>query len=102
MSERRLYNKMTPLVPHCPIHPDVALICPCCRPDLVIDRAKGGRNSRGVTSKAKAKASARNGRKGGRPPLPKHSAKCQANRLDTDATGDDFVTVGCPRCEARL
>lgn len=75
--------------PHCRIHPRVALICPACQ----------GAKTKGVTSLRKAKASAKNGRLGGRPKLPKHSVKCQANRLDTDAHGNDFITVGCPRCE---
>jgi len=67
--------------PHCKIHPQTELICPSC---------VAARNA-GVTSKAKAKASARNGRLGGRPKLPKHSATC-----DVQTTGR--FTKGCARC----
>jgi hypothetical protein len=72
----------TPKVaPHCRIHPHVALVCPSCL---------AGRN-KGVTSTAKAKASKRNGRLGGRPKLPKHSPGC-----DAQTTGR--YTKGCARC----
>jgi hypothetical protein len=73
-------------VPHCHIHTDVALICPSCR------AIAGGRATKGITSKAKARASAANGRLGGRPKLPKHRANC-----DLLATGR--YTPGCPRCQ---
>jgi len=49
--------------PHCKIHPKVALICPACA-------GARGAAAPGATSKAKAKASKRNGRLGGRPTLP--------------------------------
>jgi hypothetical protein len=46
-------------LPNCAIHPDVELVCPSCF------AAKGGAATKGVTSPAKA--SAKNGRLGGRP-----------------------------------
>jgi hypothetical protein len=55
---------------HCEIHTDVKLVCPSCL------AAKGGAATKGLTSKAKAKSSANNGRLyGGRPKLPKHSVR---------------------------
>jgi hypothetical protein len=51
-------------MPNCKLHPHTQLVCPSCI---------AAKNA-GVTSKAKAKASARNGRLGGRPP--KHIAGC--------------------------
>lgn len=46
--------------PHCPAHPNVALICPACH------GGKGGK----VISEKKRAASKANGKKGGRPKKP--------------------------------
>jgi hypothetical protein len=76
---------------HCKIHPDKELVCPSCQ------AAKAGAASAGVTSAAKAKASARNARLGGRPKLPKHSVRLHGK-------GDRrfrSVVAGCVGCEAR-
>lgn len=74
--------------PHCRKHPEVALVCPACM----------GASTAGVTSKAKAKASARNGRLGGRPKLPKHS-----QIVHTMAGDASFVKrlENCQGCQAR-
>jgi len=63
-------------MPNCKLHPHTQLVCPSCI---------AAKNA-GVTSKAKAKASARNGRLGGRPP--KHIEGC----------GLPVFTSNCPRC----
>ena len=76
--------------PHCKIHPEVTLICPACR------SAKGGAHSKGVSSKAKAKASARNGRLGGRPKLPEHSA------MQHKIAGDPSFTKRLEHCAGCL
>jgi hypothetical protein len=77
--------------PFCKIHPHLAPICPGCR------AASGGTASAGITSKAKAKASAANGRLGGRPPLPRHTAACPI--ADIRVTATSKLTRGCPRCD---
>jgi hypothetical protein len=74
---------------HCQIHPHVALVCPACL----------GAATKGITSKAKAKASAANGRLGGRPKLPRHSDRCVNRERAAQAAGlASSVTPGCPRC----
>jgi len=67
-------------MPHCPIHHDVSLVCPACL----------GARTAGITSKAKARASKRNGRLGGRPPLPKHHRLCRRK--------GNWLDPSCPRC----
>jgi len=65
------YSEGNSFMPNCKLHPHTQLVCPSCI---------AAKNA-GVTSKAKAKASARNGRLGGRPP--KHAEGFPAD---------------CPRC----
>jgi len=69
---------------HCKLHPDVSLVCPACL------GAAGGAATAGITSKAKARASKRNGRLGGRPPLPKHHRLCRRK--------GNWLDQSCPRC----
>ena len=63
---RKIMARNSTAAPHCEIHPHVKMICPACV----------GASAAGITSKAKARASARNGKLGGRPKLPEHSARC--------------------------
>ena len=77
--------------PFCKLHPDVEPVCPSCR------AAKGGAATAGVTSKAKAKSSARNGRLGGRPKLAPHSAGMHGK---DDPRFQDIVD-GCLGCQER-
>jgi hypothetical protein len=74
-------SRTSTAAPHCEIHPHVKMVCPACM----------GASAAGVTSKAKAKASARNGKLGGRPKLEKHSRTCIFK-----VTGR--YTPKCPRC----
>ncbi len=71
---------------HCKIHPNVAPVCPACF------AAKGGAATAGISSKAKAKASASNGRLGGRPKLAPHSPTAHKT------FGDPGVTKRVPQC----
>jgi hypothetical protein len=78
-------------MPHCPIHHDVSLVCPACL----------GARTAGITSKAKARASKRNGRLGGRPKLPEHVRGCLVDPKTSsliDRAKYRF-TLGCPRCD---
>lgn len=78
--------------PHCEIHTDVALVCLSCL------GATGGAVGGLATTKAKAKASARNGRLGGRPKLAPHSPTIHKN---ADDPGYKLSLGGCRGCEAR-
>lgn len=77
-------SKIRVVMPNCRLHTKTKMICPACV------GAAGGAHTAGVTTPAKARSSARNGRLGGRPP--NHSPEC-----DVQTTGR--YTEDCPRCQ---